>query len=450
MIGVPIQGAIDRAGESLAAFQKSYESLFQEERNLRALAEDRARSYAQLLAELGRLLDAQEMDRRRRADPLFPNSLDPSQWRDFLREIVGRRATPQASAGWADNAGALPATVQAGAGERESELERLRTQVYQLTEALHVAQTAPTRSGQGNGATQGNRGPVAAGGFQRSAGSPQPVGENSESVTVGGAEGTRAKAARPSPLVDVPALPLKAPGRYADLFRRPEDWQKKALALAILGITGWSLRLAIADAIAAQGAAASAMSSSWKTVYSELESAGLWAQRTVEPANGLTAHIQVVTLTDLGRKVLRTVGLQPVPSEWDRLMGERGGDAQGKHAGLVSAFTYHARLRGFATEVCPQVAPPSEPDVLLTQGDERVYVEVEADSGEAERLKQKWRNQAGLQGCVAFCATAAETRKALAEDARHAVSKGMATDLATLIGWVNAEDYSSLWAERWP
>ena len=89
MIGVPTQGAIGRGGESLAAFQKSYESLLQEERNLRALAEDRARSYAQLLAELGRLLDAQEMDRRRRADPLFPNSLDPSQWRDFLRGSWG-------------------------------------------------------------------------------------------------------------------------------------------------------------------------------------------------------------------------------------------------------------------------------------------------------------------------------------------------------------------------
>jgi hypothetical protein len=447
MDGIFVGSVAGGFAEPLAAFRKSYESLLQEERNLRALAEERARSYALLVAELGRLLDAQEMDRRRRADPLFPGNMDQERWRSLLREMIGRLVSGQAAAGWAGNAAQATTLVPKNGDDQTSEVERLRTQVYQLTEALRVAQsTLPARQGYPTGGATKGPNPVGdAASGQLTAGSAEVAPGRTDS-----GENPPAKRARPCLPVEVPNLPLKAPGKYADLFRRPEDWQKKALALAILGLTGWSLRLALADAIADRGVATSAMSGSWKTIYNELESAGLWEQRTVEPGNGLTAHIQVVTLTELGRKVLRTVGIQPVASEWDRLIAEHGGEAQAKHAGLVVAFTYHARLRSFATEICPPVAPPAEPDVALVRGDERIYVEVEAGSGEPERLMQKWRNQAGLQGFVAFCSTAPETRKALAQDARHAIGKGMATDLATLINWAGAEDYASFWAEGWP
>ena len=77
-------------------------------------------------------------------------------------------------------------------------------------------------------------------------------------------------------------------------------------------------------------------------------------------------------------------------------------------------------------------------------------MEVEAGSGEPERRMRKWGNQGSLQGFVAFCSTAPEMRKTLAQDARHATERGMATDLATLISWVNAEDFTSFWAETWP
>jgi hypothetical protein len=440
-----LSGAVAEPNEPLTAFRKSYESLLQEERNLRGLAEERARSYAVLLAELGRLLDAEEMDRRRRADPLFPANFEPIQWRNLLREMINRGAARQAAAGWAGNVALTAPTMGNGRDEQTVEIERLKIQVYQLTEALRAAQPATSKQGYGMGTAARAPTPPADLGKGRST-SDQVAAATGAS----GGEDAPAKKSRPCPAVDVPCLPLKAPGKYADLFRRPEDWQKKALALAVLGLTGWSLRLAIADAIADRGVANSAMSGSWKTIYSELESAGLWAQRTVEPGNGLTAHIQVVTLTDLGRTMLRTIGIQPVPSEWDRLLAEHGGEAQTKHAGLVIAFAYHARLRGYLTEVCPPVAPPAEPDIALTRGDERIYVEVEAGSGEPERLMKKWRNQGALQGYVAFCATATETRKALAEDARQAVTRGMATDLVTLINLVSAEDYSTFWAEIWP
>jgi hypothetical protein len=446
-----LQGVVtgDASG-SLTAFFRSYESLLAEERRLRSLAEERARAYAGVLAEVGRLLDPYAMDRRRRVDPSFPVSLDPAQWQVLFQEIVER--CPATGSTWSAGAAGntTGTTVAIGSMGQDEEVASLREQVFRLTEALRLAQAGAPASASGSSrpANKASSGSTGAGGT--GAASPEPAADS-------GGQPAQARKPKPGPKIELPDLPLRAPGKYADLFRKPEDWQKKIMALAILGLNGWSFRLAVADAIAGvlltrnpSSGSVSGMSGSWKNVYDELESAGLWMQRVLEPGNGLTAHIQVVNLTDLGRKVLRSVGMQPVQSEWDRLLDEHGGEEQAKHAALVVAFTYHARLRGYASEVCPQAVAPAEPDVLLTKGDDRIYVEVEAGSGEPERLLRKWRNQAGLQGYVAFCSTATERRKILAQDARHAADRGMATDLAALISWVNAEDYASIWAEAWP
>ncbi len=428
--GLPIPG------DTEAVFRKSYDSLLEEERRLRAMAEEKARGYVQVLIDVMRLLNPEEMDRRLRSDPFFPANLDPSAWRGLLFELSARRVESARGSAWSVNSGGAPATNS----EQAAELDRLRVQVFQLTEALRQVQ----REGSLPGGTESRT--------RRSGGEPSRPEQTAATAVPQAAPGgaSPAATARPGPSVQVPALPSKAPGKFADLFHKPEDWQKKALVLAILGTTGWSLRLAVADALVQQGVAASGMSGNWKHIYGELESAGLWSQQVIEPGNGLTAHIQVVSLTDTGRRLLRTVGLQPVNSEWEKLMAQHGGEEQAKHAALVVAFAYHARLRGYFTEVCPSVAPPAEPDVLLIRNEERIYVEVEAGSGEPERRMRKWGNQGNLQGFVAVCSTAPEVRKMLAQDARHAAERGMATDLATLISWVNAQDFASFWAETWP
>ncbi len=401
----------------LAAFLRSYESLLAEERALRGLAEERTRAYAQVMADVGRMLDPGEMDRQSRADPHFPGSLDPAGWRRLFAEIIAGRA--QGAPGWA-GVPSLPARPEGQASE-PGEMDRLRAEVFRLSEALREART--------------------------------PLGRKREPAQGAGADdktGGQAAPPRPGPVVDLPPLPARAPGRFSDHFKGPDEWRRKGLALAILGVTGWSLRMAIADAIATHIPDTKGTSGSWKTAYTELESAELWLQRVIEPGGGLTAHIVAVSLTEQGRRLLRTIGIQPVPSEWEVLMADHGGEEQARHASLVVTFAYHARLRGYATTVCPKVASPAEPDVLLTKGDEKIFVEVEAGSGEPERLMRKWRNQAALQGSVALCSTTAEARKVLTEDARHAADRGMATDLATLIGSANAEDYALLWAETWP
>ena len=163
-----LQGAVtgDASG-SLTAFFRSYESLLAEERRLRSLAEERARAYAGVLAEVGRLLDPHAMDRRRRVDPSFPVSLDPAQWQVLFQEIVERRPAYRIDAG----APARPATqlgplLTIGSMGQDEEVASLREQVFRLTEALRLAQAgAPaSASGSSRAANRANSGSTGAGG----------------------------------------------------------------------------------------------------------------------------------------------------------------------------------------------------------------------------------------------------------------------------------------------
>jgi hypothetical protein len=145
---------------------------------------------------------------------------------------------------------------------------------------------------------------------------------------------------------------------------------------------------------------------------------------------------------------LRACGVQPVSSEWDRLLATHGGSAQTAHAGLVCTFTYHARRRGYATTVCPEVIGPAAPDAHVSRNDESLYVEVEDESGSSERRMRKWRNQAALQGRAALVAVTPAARTNLVNEACAAgVEHGVASDLQTLIE--TQEIGGPLWVVEW-
>ena len=136
-----LQGVVtgDASG-SLTAFFRSYESLLAEERRLRSLAEERARAYAGVLAEVGRLLDPYAMDRRRRVDPSFPVSLDPAQWQVMFQEIVERRPATGSTWGAGAAGNTTGTTMTIGSMGQDEEVASLREQVFRLTEALRLAQ----------------------------------------------------------------------------------------------------------------------------------------------------------------------------------------------------------------------------------------------------------------------------------------------------------------------
>lgn len=112
---------------------------------------------------------------------------------------------------------------------------------------------------------------------------------------------------------------------------------------------------------------------------------------------------------------------------------------------------YYLYVRGWEVEVLPQVEGVARPDLAISRGEERVYVEVETGT-RLHEANTKWRLNAELNGGkVALVARNVEERQVLVADCRHVASHGMASDVETLIlsrfGEVGAND--PLWAEVW-
>ena len=203
------------------------------------------------------------------------------------------------------------------------------------------------------------------------------------------------------------------------------------------------MKLAVAEALAARDKnLKSASAGSVKRMLRRMEKEGLVTSQTTTVGR---ARATMMSLTDKGRDVARAMGFDPVESEWERLMRLHGGDAQAKHAGMVCTFTYHARKRGWSTEVCPEAEGNADPDVLIEKDGTKIYVEVEGESGSDERRMKKWRNMADFQGFVALVAVNEAMRGRLVSEAKGASRRGMATDIQYLIQNPDGD----LWAETW-
>lgn len=367
-------------------FQWTRESLDAEERRLRLAAEARAQALAILLEELAMRLAPEQMEAQRRKDPVCFQHLDGAGWRHFWQtvEIKPAPPSPAAQPSLLPDVGELQAALRAA----EAENEELRSAL----EKAHATSAEP----------------------------PGPT-ETQEMPCL--------------PTADF-VLPEQPPAALAGWFA---NWPRDGLALALLAQTGWSLRHAIAQAMAVR-LGITATAGSLKRLFAHLHKGGLWQMETVAVGQ---MSVSLVQLTEKGREAAAHLGITVVTSEWERLHNEHGGSAQIEHTALVCMFTHQARQRNQATGVCPVVTGPAAPDVLLRQGDNQVYVEVEAESGDAERRMRKWRNLADLQGFVALCALTPESARRLILEARGATLHGRATDIDTLFR------QPGLWAIEW-
>lgn len=275
----------------------------------------------------------------------------------------------------------------------------------------------------------------------------------------------------PEPLglaeVRLPGLPPVAPARFAGQL---QAWPREALALAILAATGWSMRLAVADQMSAALGSVKASAGSLRRTFSLLAKRGYWLERKVvltgvhtplpNPAAmeddatedardpGENTVLVLVRLGDLGRDLLGACGIQPLPSEWDLLEAASGSQAAAQYLGLVCAFTYQARLRGYATALAPRASNPARdkpcPAVLLRQGDETLQVAIcrGVESGEL------WPDHGAPQEQVALVALTPEQRDELVAQVRSAgAAHGRATDLQTLFNAQAAR--GALWVVEW-
>ncbi|HNB55081.1 MAG TPA: hypothetical protein PK530_24235, partial [Anaerolineales bacterium] len=159
--------------------------------------------------------------------------------------------------------------------------------------------------------------------------------------------------------------------------------------------------------------------------------------------------LKLIRLTPHGEDFCRSVGWEPVESEWHRLLRLHEGARFPEHTAAVLAFAMNARARNWQVVVLPEVSGNAVPDVQVIQGTEQHYVEVEL--GLKDR-PAKWRNLAALQGHVALCARDEGSRARLVGDCRLAKLPGLATDLENLalrVPYRELKPDDSLWFEQW-
>jgi hypothetical protein len=394
-------------------YRWTLEQILEEERRLRALAEEQARAYRSVLTTLAIQFAPHVVDAQRRENPQFPNNLAPQAWQDLFSQIT---QTPlrQRTNGWYPQHQQDDGQLE----ERMQQLEEENRNLQQKVAALTAAKENLERQMQSMTAPATN----------------QLTVEEASSID----DVPSATCNMPPAALSLPAAP---PSRFASLFR---TWERDGLVLALLATTGWNLRHAIDEALAERVGIAVG-SGSTKRVFNRLEKSGLVTQPVYDLGNLQAA---ILLLTDKGSSVAKAIGHDPVPSEWMILMREHGGEQQAKHAALCCTFAYQARKRGWTVHLCPTVEGPAEPDALIVNDERSIYVEVEAESGEPERRMRKWRNLADLQGFVALCANNDVVRERLVTEARAAAPYGVATDVSTLIQRARIGE-EGFWVDKW-
>jgi hypothetical protein len=157
-------------------------------------------------------------------------------------------------------------------------------------------------------------------------------------------------------------LPGSPPDASAHLFA---NWSREGLVLAVIAVTGWSLRLAVAEAVASRFNYG-AQGSTQRRIFDHLGASGLChseKQRFWLAEGAKTCTL--IRLTARGAAIMREIGIEPVRSEWELLESRLPLELV---AGAIT-LAYHARRLGFVAEV----GQDSAQHVRLTHGTEQLW-----------------------------------------------------------------------------
>ncbi|MEP0806578.1 MAG: hypothetical protein HRF47_13915 [Chloroflexota bacterium] len=221
-------------------------------------------------------------------------------------------------------------------------------------------------------------------------------------------------------------------------FRRPR-WQRMVMIVLLLAGDGVSTAAEIQRLLALDR----------KSVHIALDSMldlldPLIVSRVV--SIGSLGRMRIVSLTDYGKALARALGVEPVESDWEKLIRLHQGGMQEKHAALVLMAAYQARLRGWTAEVVPfnpQETPWFQPDLKLTDPEGWFYYcEVETRS----RVKpRKWARMRQVN----LIMPTPNARLWVARRIQNMGIPGRATDLRTLAQQAKAGNLNSFWLEKW-
>lgn len=417
--------------------QRALSDLLQAERSMRQQTESVIRDLQQVLLELAIRLDGERFEVLRRSDPGVPGSWTVKEWRGFFSQV------------------SLPVKGWGGASQKDTQaqrelmqqLEALKAKLAKAEGELETERKKPTETLPILAYREREHAPV-----QNSAAIPLP--ENGEGMV---------EATPPVSLLieDVkkalPSFPKKPAASFSkvldgghrtggDLVRA---FQRYWTTLYLVGHWRLAVSMELEEALAA-ASSVSVGAGSLRRVLGDLIESNILVTETLQLQNPAT-RLKLFRLSADGERLYQALfARRPNENEWSRLIRLHEGERFPGHTLGVIAFAMHARKRGYAAQVLPEAkSSKTPPDLWISRGDEKLYVEVEL--GEKERTA-KWRNQSKLNdGRVALCARTTKSRSRLVGDCKLDHLPGVATDLESLVTskFKEVTEDTPLWLESW-
>ncbi|MFZ5888344.1 MAG: hypothetical protein ACOYYF_12850 [Chloroflexota bacterium] len=230
---------------------------------------------------------------------------------------------------------------------------------------------------------------------------------------------------------------------------RADHWQRIILAVRLLAETGVSTAQDLTRLLAENTGVSPKARSLRRLVYQSLTdervSHIIVKTRSLALPGAAKFHLLVLQLSDYGKALARDLGIEPVESDWEKLVRLHRGETQEAHAALVLMAAYQARLRGWQAEVVPfdpQETPWFQPDLKLTDEGRAYYCEVET------RSRVKPRKWARMRQVNLIMPTPA-ARLWVVRRIQNMGIPGRATDLRTLAKQAKAGDLAQFWLEKW-
>ncbi|HEX3052405.1 MAG TPA: hypothetical protein VHP83_17220 [Aggregatilineaceae bacterium] len=145
----------------------------------------------------------------------------------------------------------------------------------------------------------------------------------------------------------------------------------------------------------------------------------------------------MVYLTPKGQDYCLACGWPAVVSDWEILAKLHQAEDQKKHAMAILVFAMHARYRGWEVKLVPNATEGEtffsstySPDLVITQGEVRMYVEVETRKSQKKTVK--WVRNMQAQRYVAVCAMTPRRRLTLEKEVQKLHIRCHSTDLKHL------------------
>jgi len=414
--------------------QRAIGDLLQAERDLRQKSEDAIRAMRQVLVETANRFDGTRLESLRRDNPSVPANWGALDWKKFFDEV------PLPSQGWVNK------TVIAPDTQTQRKLQKQITDLQaalELERAKMVVVETPASSVPTETVNPANPDQIL------------PAADAVESIPPNATPALTVMVADAKKMLA--NFPQKIPAAFSAVLSGGERtggdlarvFQRYWLILFLIGRWRLAASMELEETLAGV-VGVSAGSGSMRRVLLDMEEANVLVNEIIFLKSPRTA-LKLYQLSAEGEKLYQALfQVKAFENDWSRLIRLHEGARFPEHTMAVIAFTMHARKRGWATQVLPEVkGTKSVPDVWIMRGKEKLYVEVEL--GDKERVS-KWRNQAGLnEGCVALCAATQKTRARLVGDCKLDKLAGMATDLETLVRnkFKELNSASPLWLEDW-